>query len=132
MIINYLLSKSNAKTASKLINPQKDSSIDEIIEWIKHIGVDDIRNFTYLSPEPKRNGLICVVCNGTGKYKKWKWICLYGWPKDARKRQTALCRPSGESCFTNVDGIEYYMSFDEIIEIIKQMVENPKEIINIS
>lgn len=123
----YLLSKKNVNDMTMLTNPREGDTLDDIVEWIEHIGVDDIRNFKYMDPEPKRNGLICVVCNGDNN--DTRWIALYGWPRSVKSEQYACCKPNANSFFIDVNDAKHIMSFDEIIEIMIQMVENPKEII---
>ena len=126
----YLLSKKNANDITTLTNPREGDTLDEITEWLSHIGVDDIRNFTYMNPDPARGKLIGIVCKG--ETDDTQWIGLYGWPRSVKGEQFACCKPNANSFFVDATGAKHAMSFDEIIEIMRQMVENPKEIININ
>lgn len=117
-INEYLLSKTHTKS----IMPEKESTVEEIVKWIKSYGIEEkgLKD----NKTPSNGKLVYVVGPGSPNDPRLYWVALrnhYG--------QNIVLKPKHDSfCSLSLDDYETrIITFDEAIELMIKMINNPNK-----
>ena len=118
MLNEYLLSSKRQKA---ITDPEPGCTIEEIRIWLESNGVTDKREFNpWKSEFPTKGNLLYVVGPGDGSESNTYWVSL------RMKQQQVTIKPK-DQCFVEANGHIKQLSFEEAIELAKEMIKDPSE-----
>ena len=122
-IIEYLLSKN--KKSLDVVRPSEGCSVDDIIKWIESSGIKQYGP-NALKPGEVVYDVIRYESSTDPAYKKHSFVRLVSCLSD-HKTQSVIIYPYGnETKYRTVDHEEKFITFEEAIALMEDIMENPK------
>lgn len=126
-ICEYLITKKNAKTkVKKFLSPPKHGcDVKDVCNWLESYGIN--KTDSYLD-EPK-TGELCYSKGMGNDSPATHWACLHG--KTTYGIQKVVVRTKETNSNFVTDDYDYEISFEEAIEKMKIMIEDPNKRISV-
>lgn len=123
-INEYLLSKSKSKSKS-VERPNKDSSFEDIINWIKSYEIEkyglnavELGKVVYDKLEYKNE-----------KKNQFSFIKLISCLTNGKQQSVTLYPYTDDTHYSTIERKNYSISFEEAIDFMEQIMEDPKTIL---
>lgn len=126
-IFEYLLSKS--KPISNVERPTKDSSFEDIIDWIKSY---EIPKYGPTAVEPGKVVYDKIQYKDTkisSKKHSFSFIKLISRLVNGKQQSVTLYPYNDDAHYTSIERKNYSISFEEAIDFMEQIMEDPTTIL---
>lgn len=126
-IFEYLLSKS--KSTTNVERPAKDSSFEDIIDWIKSYGIPKY------GPTAVEQGKVVydkIEYEDTKMFSKkhsFSFIRLISRLANGKQQSVTLYPYTDDTHYTSIERKNYSISFEEAIDFMEKIMEDPTTIL---
>lgn len=124
-IFEYLLSKSKSKSTSNVERPTKDSSLKDILDWVKSYNIEEE---SYGEMKPGEVVYNCINYAAEVN-KKHNFVNVISCTNINAHQCTMIYPALNYGIFTDVHGNQHRLSFEEAIDYMEQIMMNPKIIL---
>lgn len=124
-INEYLLSKSKSKSTSNVERPTKDSSFEDILDWIKS---HEIEKYGLNAVEPGKVVYDKLEYKDEKKHR-FSFIKLISCLTNGKQQSVTLYPYTDDTHYGTIERKNYSISFEEAIDFMEQIMEDPTTIL---
>jgi hypothetical protein len=107
--------------------PESGCDIDEIIYWLKDMGVDNFIHYDGKYRRARLNSILVEIgpCKRSNKETIWVSVTHTTMYATNERWQTVIARPNYEYSSFQENGKTYHITFEQAIEMIRKIVVRP-------
>lgn len=103
--------------------------IDSITEWLSSCGVEEFREWTGHTYDIRTGSVVAEI--GPKGSRQTTWVALRSKPEGSRTTQSIIASIWANSTISDGFGNSKYISFEQALEYMAKMLEEPEKLIQI-